>query len=205
MITIVDYGMGNLGSIKNMIKRIGYESVISNLPKVIEQAEIIILPGVGRFDCAMGNLNKLGIIGSIKEKANSGTPLLGICLGMQLLSSYSEEGNVQGLDLIPGIVRKFNLPEKFKIPHMGWNYVDYKKGDHLFANFESFGEARFYFVHSYHFSCENASHVIGSTTYGKPFASVIRSGNIQGVQFHPEKSHKFGMQLLKNLIECANV
>jgi glutamine amidotransferase len=201
MITIVDYGMGNLGSIKNVIKKIGFQSQITNNIDLIAQADKLILPGVGSFDSAMNNLKKLNLSQILIEKASSGTPLLGICLGMQLLSNSSEEGVEKGLGLIPGDVKKFILSEPFKIPHMGWNNVEYNDNCSLYKNFENFEETRFYFVHSYHFVCKSSDNISSTSNYGITFNSSVHNKNVFGVQFHPEKSHKFGMLLLKNFIE----
>lgn len=201
MITIIDYGMGNLGSIHNMIKKIGFQSEITADVEAIRRASKIILPGVGAFDKAMSNLDNLGLIGLIREKAAAKTPLLGICLGMQLLANGSEEGVLPGLGLIRGKVKQFVLPPGYKVPHMGWNTVDYNRESPLFEGFEQFEEARFYFVHSYHFVCDEERYVSGRTDYGAAFTSAVQSGGVYGVQFHPEKSHKFGMQLLRNFIE----
>ncbi len=203
MTAIIDYGMGNLGSIKNMLKKIGYASEITADPDLIRKAERLILPGVGAFDKAMTNLEDLQLIQLIKEKAIGGTPLLGICLGMQLLSEGSEEGVLPGLGLIPGRVKKFVLPAGYKVPHMGWNTVDYQRESLLYANFGIFEEARFYFVHSYHFVCSEEQDASGLTEYAQIFTSSVEKGGVYGVQFHPEKSHKFGMQMLRNFIELV--
>lgn len=203
MTAIVDFGMGNLGSIQNMLKKIGYTSEITFQVKKIAEASKIIIPGVGAFDKAMLNLKELGLISQIQEKAKLGTPILGICLGMQLLAESSEEGVVSGLGLIPGKVIRFVLPTEYKVPHMGWNVVQYRKNSPLYHHFEMFEEARFYFVHSYHFACDKEEHITGSTHYGFHFTSSVSRNNVHGVQFHPEKSHKFGMQLLKNFIELC--
>jgi glutamine amidotransferase len=202
-ITIIDYGMGNLGSIQNLIKKAGYYSEVTSEIDKISKASKIILPGVGSFDQAVKNLNYLNLNDIIKEKALSGTPLLGICLGMQLLANSSEEGILSGLCLVKGKVRKFSLSENLKIPHMGWNLVDYKRECLLFNNFEVFEEVRFYFVHSYHFVPEDSMNIVSKTNYGYNFASSVQAGNIYGVQFHPEKSHQFGIKLIKNFIELT--
>lgn len=200
MITIIDYGMGNLGSIQNIIQKIGGSSVITSDPEKIFKADKLLLPGVGSFDQASQNLMNKSLFNVTIEKAKSGTPLLGICLGMQLLGNNSEEGVLSGLGLIPGSVKKFVLAEGMKIPHMGWNIVNYQDGNPLFKGFEDFEETRFYFVHSYHFLCNNEQNAIGKTTYGSEFTCAVQKNNIFGVQFHPEKSHKFGMKLLENYI-----
>jgi glutamine amidotransferase len=202
MITIVDYGMGNLGSIQNMLNKIGTESIITNDLEKIYQAEKIILPGVGAFNRAMHNLTNLKLLPVLnKIVLEKQIPLLGICLGMQLLSNSSEEGNVRGLQYIDGEVTKFRFSKdsKLKIPHMGWNTVDFKKKNSLIEDMPA--ESRFYFVHSYHFKCKDQNNVLTTTNYGYEFASAVVKDNIYGVQFHPEKSHKFGMQLLINFVE----
>lgn len=199
---IVDYGLGNIGSIQNMIKKVGYDSKVSSNPSEILDASKIILPGVGAFDTGMSNLNSSGLTGVIKQKAESGAVILGICLGMQLLADSSEEGCLPGLGLIKGHVKKFHFGDnanKLKIPHMGWNIVNPKKNIPLFADMPE--EMRFYFVHSYHYVCDKDENVAGATMYGYEFASAISSKNIYGMQFHPEKSHKFGMQLFRNFME----
>lgn len=194
---VVDYGMGNVGSILNMLKKIGVSTIkISQVDHFIE-IEKIILPGVGSFDNAMDKLNSLGFSKVIREKVSSETPILGICLGMQLLGSNSEEGDLNGLNLIPGIIRKFPQIDGLKIPHMGWNNV--KIVDRKIFN--GLEENKFYFVHSYYFEPDNDEHIASKTNYGFDFVSSVNKLNIYGVQFHPEKSHKYGMQLLKNFVE----
>jgi len=202
MITIINFGMGNLGSIANMIKRIGYSSEITSDISKITSAEKIILPGVGSFDKAMQNIANLGLLDVIKTKVlENKTQILGICLGMQLMCKNSEEGKEPGLGLIDAEVKKFSFPldKKLKIPHMGWNLVSTQKDNALFL--KMYTEPRFYFVHSYHVVCNNASDVLSTTNYGFDFHSSFANENILGVQFHPEKSHKFGMLLIKNFIE----
>lgn len=202
MLTIIDYGMGNLGSIDNMIKRIGYNCNITSDINKIETAEKIILPGVGHFDKAMKNIVDLGLLDIIRKKALvDKTPILGICLGMQLMCKHSEEGNRTGLSLIDGVVKRFSFDEytNLKIPHMGWNLVKVKKSSPILLNM--FEDARFYFVHSYHVVCDRQNDILTTTSYGYDFTSSFLKDNIFGVQFHPEKSHKFGMLLLKNFIE----
>jgi glutamine amidotransferase len=198
IITIIDYGMGNLGSIANMLKKIGVESVITSDLKIIERSEKLILPGVGSFAKAMENINNLQMTSAIKQLVQNNTPLLGICLGMQLLASHSEEGNVEGLNIIPGNVKRFIPLDNLKIPHMGWNMVKYKTDNILFKGFEEFEEPRFYFVHSYYYQCDKLENVAATSFYGEEFTCSVKNGNAYGVQFHPEKSHKFGMKLLEN-------
>lgn len=201
MIIIIDYHAGNPNSVKNMIKKIGYDSEVSSYPALIGKAEKIIIPGVGRFDYGIGKLMELGLIEILNSKALiEKVPILGICLGFQLMTHKSEEGEEMGLGWLKADTMKF--PSKngqLKVPHMGWDKVDYKKESYLFKYF--IGDARFYFVHSYFVKAYDDSDEIGTTDYGCPFTSAMQNGNIFGVQFHPEKSHKFGMQLLKNFIE----
>lgn len=200
MITIIDYKMGNLGSIKNMLKKIGVETEITNDHGVIANAKKIILPGVGSFDQAMENLKTLKLIEVLNKKALiDKVPVLGICLGMQLLAKDSEEGILSGLGWIDANILKFRLKDNFKIPHMGWNLVAQKKEHPLFENM--YYEPRFYFVHSYYFKCNESKNILSSTNYGGDFTSAVCNDNILGVQFHPEKSHKFGMKLLENFVK----
>lgn len=205
MITIIDYNMGNIASIENMLKKFGAEAIVTSDPSIIEEAEKIILPGVGSFDYGMNNLNKLGITEVLKTKVlEEKIPLLGICLGMQLLTQKSEEGTLPGLGFINAKTVKFqqeHCEEKIKIPHMGWNYIKVNNESILFDDFNK--EMRFYFVHSFYVECEKQENVLANTQYGKTFASVIGNDNILGVQFHPEKSHSYGMKLLKNFVELV--
>lgn len=202
MLVIVDYKMGNLGSIANMLKKIGHSSVISSDIETIVKAEKIILPGVGAFDKAMENLSNLNLIETLNKKALvDKVPVLGICLGMQLLANRSEEGILPGLSWINGNIIKFKIENNLRVPHMGWNLVHKNKEHPLFQGMNE--TPRFYFVHSYHFSCSDSADVLATTNYGYDFTSVVCRNNIAGVQFHPEKSHRFGMQLLKNFIELV--
>lgn len=191
--------MGNLGSVKNMLKRVGAEPEISGDLEVINKADKILLPGVGAFDAAMDKLKEKGLVDIIKQKVKvDEIPFLGICLGMQLLTDCSEEGVLPGLGLISGKTIKFDIEklEGKKIPHMGWDTVSKGEDSPLTMDLEE--NARFYFVHSYYVKVDNPKHSILKTSYGNEFDSGIQKGNIMGVQFHPEKSHKFGMKLLKN-------
>lgn len=202
MITVVDYGAGNIGSVLNMIRKVGGQAVASGQSDEFLKAEKILLPGVGSFDNAMSRLKNLALIEVLQERAEAGVPFFGICLGMQLLSNNSEEGTLPGLGLIPGSVRRFKFDAEqahLKIPHMGWNRAEPLREHSLCKGLEN--DARFYFVHSYFYECENPEHVLFKSTYGSDFASGIQRENVMGVQFHPEKSHRYGMQLLKNFIE----
>lgn len=203
MVGIIDYGLGNLGSIQNMIKAIGEKSVISSMPEELDKCDRYILPGVGAFDAGMSKLNESGLVDYIKSKAtNEKRPILGICLGMQLLGRRSEEGNLLGLGLIPFDNIRFRLDDTdLKIPHMGWDIVDIKQDNPLITGLT--GTQRYYFVHSYHAKCDSEENVLMTCDYGYEFAASVVKGNIMGVQFHPEKSHDFGMALLRNFIkEC---
>jgi len=203
MIVIVDYGMGNLGSIANMLKKIGGPAQVTDSLEEIEAASKIILPGVGAFDKAMERMNGCGLRSVLEKKAlEDRVPFLGICLGMQLLTDRSEEGELSGLGFIPATTRRFRFDggEKLNVPHMGWNLVRCSEPCDLTRNLPE--EPRFYFVHSYYVTVEDQANSILRTTYGDmEFDSGIRSGNIMGVQFHPEKSHKFGLKLLSNFVE----
>lgn len=202
MITIIDYNAGNIKSIQNMLKRIGAKSIISSSAEEIAQAEKLILPGVGSFDYGMKHLQQSGLIEILNEKVISNkTPILGICLGAQLLGNNSEEGIEKGLGWIDMDIVKFDkskMNEQLKIPHMSWNEVTVSKKSKLTEGLE--GEARFYFVHTYHMQPKNENDVLTKSNYGYEFVSAVEKDNIFGVQFHPEKSHKFGMRLLQNFV-----
>lgn len=200
MITVIDYGVGNLGSIQNMFKRLGVEYATTSDLKKIETASKILLPGVGAFDAAMKKLDSTDLADVLIQKAKSGVPLLGICLGAQLLTKSSEEGMCNGLGLLNAECTKFEIDNQMlKVPHMGWSEVIITK-NHPVLDFSTLPNesSRFYFAHSYHFKTENKAIVAGQTEYGYYFPSILSSDNILAVQFHPEKSHKFGMKLLEN-------
>lgn len=205
MIVILDYEMGNVGSILNMISRIGATAEISGSKTAIKEATGLILPGVGSFDQGVLNLQRLGIWDIICEKVISQKcPILGICLGMQLLTESSEEGSMKGLGWIQAKATRFNFGEnidKLKIPHMGWNTANPLRSGDLFCGFDE--PPRFYFVHSYHVCCSNQEHILATSIYGYEFVSAVNKDNIFGVQFHPEKSHKFGLKLLSNFIKIV--
>jgi glutamine amidotransferase len=201
MITIIDYEMGNLGSIQNMFKYIGIKSQIESDPDRIKNASKLLLPGVGSFDMAIEKIREKNLLEVLNEKAlKEQVPILGICLGMQLLTDSSEEGTFGGLGWIPAKTMNFKnrVDKKLKIPHMGWNLVKKTQNSKLTDNFEVLDETRFYFVHSYFVKVKDEKNSILKTNYGVEFDSAISKDNIFGTQFHPEKSHKFGMKLFKN-------
>ena len=193
---MVDYGLGNLGSVVNMLKRVGTESRIVSTPEQILKSDRLLLPGIGAFDTGMRLLGELGLIPAIQEFPATGRPVFGICLGMQLLLDSSEEGHAAGLGLIHGRSVRFAEEPGIRVPHMGWNLVEMRRPDPLVADLPE--ESRFYFVHTYRVVPDDDADVLGVTQYGVPFASMIRAGNVMGAQFHPEKSHAFGKQILKN-------
>lgn len=204
MLTIIDYKAGNVRSIQNMLKKIGTKSIISDKIEDIENADKLILPGVGSFDYGMEQLEKSGLISVLNKKVlEDKTQILGICLGVQLFTKGSAEGNRKGLGWIDAQTIPFDktrLPENCKIPHMGWAEINYNENCKLFQNMHEL-PPRFYFVHSYHLQTENKNNIIATTTYGYEFVVGLKKDNIIGVQFHPEKSHKFGMQVLRNFVE----
>jgi len=199
-ITIVDYGMGNLGSIKNMLKHLGIASVITADSNKIMSAEKLILPGVGAFDNGIKILTERGLIDALNKKVlEEKTPILGICLGMQMFTNKSEEGQLSGLGWIDAEISRFKFngnDNKLKVPHMGWNLMEQSKESKLLDGM--YNEPRFYFVHSFHLTCTDENDCLGFTDYGYRFVSAVEKNNIYGVQFHPEKSHKFGMKILNN-------
>lgn len=200
MITVVDYSVGNIGSILNMLRKVEIEAQASSDPYIIANAKKLILPGVGAFDAGMRALEATGIGAALKGAAQNDTPILGICLGMQLMTNGSEEGVCPGLGLVPGYCRKFDLTaQSLRVPHMGWNVVNPRPNARLFNQDEQ--ELRFYFVHSYYVICEDAAAVAATTTYGTDFTCAFQRGMLYGAQFHPEKSHKFGMSLFRRFDE----
>lgn len=203
MIVIVDYGLGNLGSVLNMLKKVRAEAVVSSDPAVICEASKLILPGVGSFDSGMRNLGNRGLIPVLEERVlRHGTPILGLCLGMQLFTKRSEEGEIPGLGWIDAETVRFNFDsatEKLRVPHMGWNTVEIVRAHGIYK--DMFEEPRFYFVHSYHVKSSDPSIVLTTTRFGYDFTSSVAKENVVGVQFHPEKSHKYGMKVLKNFAE----
>ena len=203
MLVIIDFGMGNLRSVYNKMKRLGCDVKISRNSEEIESADKLILPGVGNFAIGIKRLKERNQLDLIRQKVIKGkTPILGICLGMQLFSMLSEEGESEGLGLINAKTIHFRLPEdlkyKLKVPHIGWNTVKIAGNSVLMKNIPD--NALFYFVHSYHYVADNPDFITGITFYGYEFISLVEQGNIFGTQFHPEKSQDAGMQLLNNFV-----
>lgn len=203
MIVIVDYGVGNLGSIINMLKKAGAKAIASSDPDVLQQAEKLILPGIGAFDAGMNKLNERGLVPLLNHLAlEKKVPFLGLCLGLQLMTKNSEEGGTQGLGWLDAETVRFKFEgeqSQLKVPHMGWNTINIQQKHPIFTDLET--DARFYFVHSYFVKSNNRQEVLARTEYGGSFDSVLGKENILGAQFHPEKSHKFGLHLLKNFAE----
>jgi imidazole glycerol-phosphate synthase subunit HisH len=203
MIAIVDYGVGNPGSILNMFRRLGIESAITSDARDIAAASKIVLPGVGAFDHAVTEMSRRGIDAVLHDRVlGARVPILGICLGMQLMSRGSDEGSSPGLGWIDAHTARFAFAADapgFRAPHMGWNTVSLRRPNPLLG--PEVGESRYYFVHSYHVHCRDSNDVIGTTSYGIEFTAAIRRGNIFGTQFHPEKSHRFGLAILRRFGE----
>lgn len=205
-VAIVDYGVGNVNSVANMLRRAGAEVRFAKSPEDVLSAPRLVLPGVGAFDACRKNLDAVdGLEESIHAFVATGKPLLGICVGMQLLGASSEEGVLPGLDIIPGKVRRFSFDanngnRSLKVPHMGWSSVTATAANPLFAQ-GLVDVNRFYFVHSYYFDADNDANVAAWCDYGIRFAASIRKDNVFGAQFHPEKSHRFGLQMFKNFVE----
>ena len=197
MIAIIDYDAGNLKSVEKALVSLGEEVLVSRDSSEILQADKVILPGVGSFGDAMNNLDKFGLVDTIKKVAASGTPFLGICLGLQLLFKESDETpGAEGLDILPGKILKIPAKEGFKIPHMGWNSLDVKPGAKLFKGLE--GNPYVYFVHSYYLKAADENIVAASTEYTTHIHASVESGNVFACQFHPEKSSEVGLKILKN-------
>ena len=201
MTGIVDYGMGNLGSVKRKLDRIGVESVISSKPDELAACKKLILPGVGHFGMAVGELKKRGLWDFLNEAVlNQKKPILGICLGMQLMAKTSEEGDTEGFGWFDAAVVRFRIEDtlRYKIPHMGWNGVTVEKESPLFEGIHR--TSGFYFVHAYHMVCKEETDILNQTIYNIPFVSAVEKENIIGVQYHPEKSHDAGERLLRNFV-----
>ena len=197
MIGIIDYDAGNLRSVEKALVSLGEEVIVSRDSSEILQADKVILPGVGSFGDAMNNLDKFGLVDTIKKVASNGTPFLGICLGLQLLFKESDETpGAEGLDILPGKILKIPAKEGYKIPHMGWNSLDIKLGARLFKGLE--GNPYVYFVHSYYLKAADESIVAATTEYTTHIHASVESGNVFACQFHPEKSSEVGLKILKN-------
>jgi imidazole glycerol-phosphate synthase subunit HisH len=197
-IGILDYGIGNIGSLLNMFRKLDLDGQVVRDPDDLSMCSRVVLPGVGAFDQAMSELAIREMVGPLEKYVQSGNPLLGICLGMQLLVESSDEGRLPGLGYIKGSCRRLLPPAELglRVPHMGWNYIEPNQDSTLFSGIGEHN--RFYFAHSYYVECHPASSVLAWTNYAGEFASMIIQNNIVGVQFHPEKSHFFGMKLLEN-------
>ena len=197
MITIVDYGVGNIGALLNMFEYLGFNAGASSDAREIAHARKLLLPGVGAFDKAMTTLRDRGLRSALDDAVlAAGTPILGVCLGMQLLARRSDEGTETGLGWIPAEVRRIEVPQTsgLKIPHIGWEQVQATGNGELFTKVPT--AERFYFVHGYHMVCDSPRDVAATIDYGSSLACAVQRGKIYGVQFHPEKSHRFGMRLL---------
>jgi glutamine amidotransferase len=200
MIAIIDYQMGNLRSVQKALEQVGHEATITGDPQVIAAAEKLVLPGVGAFADAIGELKARGLDAPLKASIAAGKPFLGICLGLQLLfERSSENGEHQGLGILPGEVRRFVVPPGTKVPHMGWNQVHTPQPSPLFAGIED--QTHFYFVHSYYVVPTDPQIVVGEASYPEPFCAAIAQGALFATQFHPEKSQAAGLHLLKNFAE----
>ena len=203
MITIIDYGLGNILAFANVYKRLNIPINVAKTADDLVGATKLILPGVGAFDNAMQRLDQSGMRESIDHLVlQQGVTVLGICVGMQILAHCGEEGKLRGLGWIDGQVKKLDiksLPHRTHLPHMGWNNVRPLTANRLFAGLDT--DSRFYFLHSYYFECKNRDDVLADSDYGVRFSCAVNHKNIYGVQFHPEKSHHFGVQLLKNFAE----
>ena len=200
IIGVVDYGVSNTGSIINMLKKIGVDSVVIRTPDELDACDKIILPGVGSFDYGMTCLESNGMANGLRQKAKLQIPILGICLGMQMLGEGSEEGEKDGLGILPFYCKRFKIPSnsELRIPHMGWDLANIEQDSYLTEGLPA--DSRFYFVHSYYVDPYDDSIILMTCDYGIKFAAAVKTGSIIGVQFHPEKSHKFGMMLLRNFV-----
>jgi glutamine amidotransferase len=202
-VVVVDYGMGNLRSAQKGLEKAGVKAVITSDPAAVQSADAVVLPGVGAFQDCMANLAEAGLVAPVMGAIEQGKPFLGICLGMQLLMTISEEFGVhRGLDIIPGRVVRFDPDTRLKVPHMGWNRVHYSGDSRLFEGIED--GSFFYFVHSYYVVPEDGSVVCGWTDYGERFCSAIARDNLFATQFHPEKSHNHGLKVLQNFARIVS-
>ena len=202
MITVIDYGIGNILSFINLYKRLNIECRVATSYQDLVGATKIILPNVGSFDHAMISLDRSGMREALDDLVlDKKVPVLGICVGMQMLANSSDEGELPGLGWVPGTVRKFDIEKVKQLPHMGWNDVVPLHACGLFKNFEE--TPKYYFLHSFYFECADREHALASSIYGEEFTCAVNAGSVYGVQFHPEKSHHFGVNLLKNFSELS--
>ena len=203
MIAIIDYGLGNVLAFANMYRRMAVPVSIARTAEDLAGATKLILPGVGAFDYAMESFRRSGMYDVAVERVTKDkVPVLGICVGMQMLAGGSEEGSASGLNWVPGMVRKLDtthFTQRTQLPHMGWNDIVPKQSSPLFVGLET--DARFYFLHSYYFDCQDQADTLATAEYGSRFACAVNHENVYGVQFHPEKSHEFGARLLKNFAD----
>ncbi len=200
MIAIIDYQMGNLRSVQKGFERVGHEATITGDPTVLAKASKVVLPGVGAFADAIAELKRRDLVAPIREAIEDEKPFLGICLGLQLLFDRSyEDGEHEGLGILPGEVRRFDVPREFKVPHMGWNQVHYRRESPIFAGIDD--QTHFYFVHSYYVVPKDETIVAGEAEYPDPFCAMIWRDNLYATQFHPEKSQSAGLKVLQNFAE----
>lgn len=201
MIAIVDYGLGNLGSVANMLTKAGGKCEITSQVESVQKARGLILPGVGSFDAGVTSLHQLGLVEVLGRRVlQEQVPILGICLGFQLMAESSEEGSLPGLNWIPATVKRLNPAENLPLPHMGWNDLVIRRADPLLTDLE---HSRFYFVHSFHVVTREPSLEIAYASYGQEVCAAIHHQNIFATQFHPEKSHRFGLTLMKNFVNLV--
>ena len=196
--TIISGAGGNAGSVRNVLQRLGATTVLTDDPMEVRRAQRLIIPGVGAFDATIGVLRAKGLLEALDERFRAGVPVLGICLGMHLLANSSEEGTEPGLGWIPATVRRIDGPPTLPVPHLGWNTVRAVRPHPLFSDLDD--DARFYFAHSYRVVCDVPSDVLAVTTYGADFPSAVERDHVLGVQFHPEKSHPYGLRLLDRFL-----
>jgi imidazole glycerol-phosphate synthase subunit HisH len=200
MIAIIDYQMGNLRSVQKALERVGHAAAITSDPRTLAQADRLVLPGVGAFADAIAELRRRELVGPIRDAIEARKPFLGICLGLQLLFDVSyEDGEHEGLGVVRGEVKRFQVPSEYKVPHMGWNEVEFRRHAPVFNGVED--GAHFYFVHSYYVVPEDEGVIDGEASYPEPFCATIWRDNLFATQFHPEKSQAAGLRLLKNFAE----
>lgn len=206
-VAVIDYGVNNVGSVMNALRRVGAAPYVARSAADLTKATTIVLPGIGAFDTGVKNLRELGLFDAIKERVADDVPILGICLGMQLLTKGSDEGTLEGLGLVDAHTRKFSFDaadstrRDLKIPHMGWHDT-HCRDTGLFDGLIT-DETRFYYVHSYHVVCNDPADVAATCDYGAPFVSAVHRGRVYGTQFHPEKSHRFGLRVFANYVRIT--